>query len=163
LFSLLGVALMFVSVYYVTVDVIHQRAQERFEAADFAGAALLEANAVSRNPLIDVYRVGHADAAAYMSPLAASYSLALLERGLRLEPDSYDLLLARARSLRRAGYPADAVAEAYEDAVAAYPLGIEVNLESAGMLRLAGRDSAAEKSEALVTKLGTARMRRVSR
>lgn len=118
------------SAFYLVADVTYLSGLERFTLADFPAALLRYERASALNPLVDVYRVGAADASSYMGGRSARDTLVSLDRGLELEPDSYDLALARARLLGSAGTDPQTIAAAYERAVELYPLGLDVRHEA---------------------------------
>jgi hypothetical protein len=114
---------------------------DELAGADFAGALEDHEGAVAGNPLVDVYRVGASDAARFLQSTgaqAAPGAIALLDDGLELEPASYDLRLARARTLLAASAAPDEVMEAYLDAVDAYPLGLTARREAMEAALVAG-------------------------
>ncbi len=123
--------------WYVSADALHLRGIDAFYAGEMQSAWDLETAATRRNPLVDSYRVGAADAASYGAASDAA-ALETVEAGIRLEPMSYDLLLARARLLRSSGTPSDAVLAAYRAAYESYPLGQAVGHEAIGAALAAG-------------------------
>lgn len=137
-------------VFYIAADSSHARGVAAFERGEFANALDAEQRAVARNPFIDVYRVGAADAATYLGPDAVIVALATLDAGLELEPDSYDLRIARARLLSMTGAAPEELGNAYRSAVEAYPLGVTVNQEALAVFVSAGaRADAAQARETL--------------
>jgi O-antigen ligase len=127
--------------YYLVADARYRSGLDALAAADFSGALSSHERAVATNPAVDVYRVGASDAARFLQSTgsqSAPGALALLEDGLELEPASYDLRLARARTLAVAGAPPAEVLEAYMDAVEAYPLGLTVRREAMEAALVAG-------------------------
>jgi hypothetical protein len=138
----LSLALALTSAYFLSVDARHERGVRAFFAGEMASAWELETSASARNPLVDTYRVGAADAALYGGGPRSS-ALALVERGLELEPASYDLALARARLLASMGSGSGAVMEAYLRAVERYPRGIEILHETIEVAMRLGHDDVA--------------------
>lgn len=116
---------------------------ELFNRADFSGASERAEAAVSADPLTDVFRVAAADAAMYRDEAAKRRALQLVERGIELEPGSYDLLIARARLLSSLGVSSAEVADAYRAAVRRYPLGVTVRREAVDALTAAGHEQEA--------------------
>lgn len=128
--------------FYLWADVAHARGLAAFAQADFAGAYAAHAQAIERDPLVDVYRVAQADAALYGAGSPATV-LTSLSDGLRIEPASFDLALARARVLHATDGGPDEIAAAYVAAADLYPLGIEVRREAIPVLLDAGYDAEA--------------------
>lgn len=149
-----GLSVALLAGWYAVGDASFARSTARFAEGRFDEAIDAASSAVAVNPLVDVYRVALADAASYAGPAELPDALASIDRGLRLEPSSYDLLHARARLLRLSGAEPDAVAAAYADAVAAYPLGLSVNAEAAKAFDAAGRTAEAHASAEIVAVLG---------
>jgi len=143
-----------VVVWYLVADAAHARGVAAFQRGEFETAFSAERLAITRNPLIDIYRVGLADAATYLGPEAVREARASLEEGLRLEPDSYDLHIARARLLASAGVPPTELADAYRSAVAAYPLGVTVNEEALVAFVAASASADATRSQETLRALG---------
>lgn len=148
--ALVGVLalLALASGYYVMADTVYGRGLDAFAMGDMNGAMEAHGRASRLNPLVDTYRVAHSDAAMYAAsmsgsptPLAASDGL--LQSGLQLEPQSYDLALAAARVADSAGIDIDEIADRYERAAELYPMGITVRQEAIPVLLEAGRESAA--------------------
>jgi O-antigen ligase len=139
----LGLLVLAASLFYIRADVAHLSGTEAFDRGDISSAYRLADGAVRQDPLVDVYRVALSDAAAYGSALQRTAALTSLERGLDLEPMSYDLALARARLLVRQGATADEVSDAYERAAVLYPVGIAVRREAIEAALLAGRTGVA--------------------
>lgn len=133
--------------WYVSADALHLRGLDAFYAGEMQSAWDLETAATRRNPLVDSYRVGAADAAAYGAASDAA-ALETLETGIGLEPMSYDLLLARARLLRSSGTPAMGILAAYRAAYESYPLGMTVGHETIAAALSAG-DTAVAREIAL--------------
>jgi O-antigen ligase len=134
----LSVVLVVASAYYLRADLFHGRGLTAFYAGRMAESWEAESAAVAANPLVDIYRCSLADAAMYGGgPVTAA--LRSVERGLELEPASYDLALARARLLRSQGTDLDRTADAYAEAVRRYPLGITVAYEAIDAAVRAGR------------------------
>jgi len=136
------------ALYYLVFDVRYGSGLDALAGTDFAGALDDQEGAVAGNPLVDVYRVGASDAARFLQSTgaqAAPGAVVLLDDGLELEPASYDLRLARARTLLAAGAAPDEVLEAYLDAVEAYPLGLTVRREAMEAALLAGDAADAER------------------
>jgi tetratricopeptide (TPR) repeat protein len=127
-----------------------------FETADFAQAVAEHRSAQRVAPVVDTFRVGEADAAAYLGPEATEQALVSIERGLELEPDSYDLVLAEARALSLLGRDPQEIADAYERAVALYPLGLEVRRAAIPALVAAGRSESAETLQGELSRLEAA-------
>ncbi len=128
--ALSGVAFIAIS-WYLVANAHHGRALDRFAAGDFAIAQSESVAASRKDPLTDIYRVGLADTASYLLGDSVAPALDSLDRGLGLEPRSYDLALSRARLLAVSGAPAEQVREAYHDALALYPQGVTVRAEAA--------------------------------
>jgi len=135
--ALAAVVATVASVRYITADVAYQRSAERFQRGEMAAALDLAARAVRLDPLTDVYRVAYADAAAYLGGAARAGAFAIIEPGLRLEPESYDLVLARARLLSLEHSPE--APEAFMAAAALYPNGVAVRREAMRACAQAGR------------------------
>lgn len=146
----LGVALAAAVASYVVVDLRYGAELRALAGADFASATTAARSAVATNPLVDVYRVGVADAAAYAGGDAARHALGVIEAGLDLEPRSYDLALARARLLRASAASEEDVAEAYGLAVRLWPYSIDAGREGALAYARAGRRA---KSRALAKRV----------
>jgi len=125
--------------YYLVGDVSHGRGLDAFAEARFGEALEYQNAAVASDPLVDVYRVGQSDAALYLSGQDLQDAYESVEHGLGLEPMSYDLALARARLIAAGGASPSAVADAYIEAVALYPLGVGVRSEAAAALFEAAR------------------------
>lgn len=123
--------------WHIRADVVYQRSVEAFERGDMRGALILAEHAVSVDPLTDIYRVAHSDAAAYSGVQERAASRAIIDEGLELEPASYDLALARARLARIDG-SSEAV-DAYARAASLYPAGITVRREAIEVCLRAGR------------------------
>jgi hypothetical protein len=140
-----AVLIAVMAAYYLVSDVTHRRGLDAFAAAQFDQSLALQGEAVSDNPLVDVYRVAEADAALFISGPAIEEARASVERGLELEPMAFDLALARARLIAAQGAPPVEVANAYVAAVELHPLGVEVRLETAGALVTAGRTGEARQ------------------
>jgi hypothetical protein len=133
--------------YFLVGDVRYRSGLDTLAVADFAGSLDDHERAVATNPLVDVYRVGASDAARFLQSTgsqSAPGALLLLEDGLEIEPASYDLRLARARTLLVAGAPPSEVLEAYMDAVETYPLGLTVRREAMEAALVAGDADTAE-------------------
>lgn len=132
--------------WYLWADITFGRGLEAYAQGRFDQAAALSRTAERLNPLVDVYRIGRADAGSVLAVTQGASlegALGSLERGLALEPYSYDLALARARALELSGADPGVTAEAYLSAVALYPLGVTVRVEAADALLAAGRESEA--------------------
>jgi len=125
-------------VWFLVADVRYASGLRAFESGDMVASLDAHTAAVAGNPLVDNYRVAHADAAMYSGRSAVQDSLGVVEAGLDLEPASYDLLLARARLLGMLDSSPRVLAAAYEDAAASYPLGVAVRREAIGVLIKAG-------------------------
>ena len=121
-----GLVLAVAASWYLIADTAHLRGVGAFYAGDMATAWSEGNRAVEKNPLVDLYRIGAADAALYGAGSSAE-ALALVEEGMRLEPVSYDLAAERARLLASAGATSDDVFDASRDALALYPLGIDAS------------------------------------
>lgn len=147
---------------YLPADQAYRASAEHFARGDLALAAREASKAVSGNPLVDVYRVAWADTVIYAGPGPARDRGArdmerVLGEGLRLEPRSYDLALAKARVMAAGGADDGSVAAAYLRAVTLYPLGIEVREAAADALRRAGRTVEAERMDEEVARLRSLR------
>jgi O-antigen ligase len=154
--SVAAVALGLACVYYVGYDIPYARGLAAFDRADLTQASAAFASAVRGDPLVDLYRVSSGDAARFLAvgdPAKAAPVLRTLETGLRLEPDSYDLALARARLLSASGAPADSVLAAYDRALELFPLGYTVRIEAAGAARRVGDETRARRLETAVDRL----------
>jgi tetratricopeptide (TPR) repeat protein len=134
-----GVLLATLAGYYLAADLSYSRGLSAFAEGRVDEARASHDTAVASNPLVDIYRVGQSDPALFLGPASAASALQSVERGLELEPMSYDLALARARLIASSGASPDDIAEAYLAAVELYPLGVNVRLESAVALLDAGR------------------------
>lgn len=128
--------------WYLVADVAHLRGLEAFYSGDMRTAWSEGSRAVEFNPLVDIYRIGAADAALY-GAASADEALALVDAGLRLEPESHDLALERARLLKANGAAASDVLAAHRAALDLYPLGID-----AGHLAIEAAIEADERSTA---------------
>ncbi|MHB9002738.1 MAG: O-antigen ligase family protein [Coriobacteriia bacterium] len=129
----LGCALA--AVWYLSADIAYQRGTDAFAQARFGAAMEAGQIAIERNPLVDIYRVAYADAAAYAAMTgdtgATDRALERVNAGLELEPRSYDLAASRARLLARsASATAPDVWRAYQDAFALYPRGVNIRTEA---------------------------------
>jgi O-antigen ligase len=138
----LSLTLALSCVWYLRADAAYERGVRAFFDGEMAHAWKLETTAIALNPLVDTYRVAASDAALYNGG-PRSTALALVERGLILEPASYDLALARARLLGSADGEPDVVIGAYLSAIERYPLGIEVNYEAMDVAVRYGRGDVA--------------------
>jgi O-antigen ligase len=136
-----GVAalLAILAAYYLVGDISHGRGLDAYSAAQFEAAYDRHSSAVTADPLVDIYRVGQADAALFIGGSAIGDAATSAERGLEFEPMSFDLALSRARLVAAGGGTVDEVADAYMEAVELYPLGIGVRLETAVALLQASR------------------------
>ncbi len=141
----ISVAVLAASVFYIRADIMYESGLQDFSRADLSGAYTAYESAVEADPLVDVYRVGVADAALFLGGDTVVSALDTVGVGLDSEPASYDLALARARLLRAMEGESADVVDAYLDAVALYPLGVEVRLETAEVLMAAGRSGEAEE------------------
>lgn len=136
---------------YLAADVAYQRSVEQFERGEMSVALDLAGKAVRLDPLTDVYRVAYADAAAYLGAPERASASAIIAAGLRLESESYDLLLARARLLkleRSAEAP-----EAFMSAAALYPNGVAVRREAIDACVQAGRFDDAKRLAAEILRV----------
>jgi tetratricopeptide (TPR) repeat protein len=140
---LAGVALAIACGVYLSADILYGRGLDAFAAGDIPSAHELHAQAIRSNPRVDVYRVALSDDAAYLGASQTRAALDSLEAGLSMEPQSYDLALARARSLAMLDADIQAQADAYELAAGLYPLGVAVRREAVPVLLEAGRTSEA--------------------
>lgn len=138
-------------VRYLAADVAYQRSVEDFERGDMNGALSRASEAIRLDPLTDVFRVAYADAAAYLGSQERASASAIIAAGLRLEPESYDLALARARLLELEG-SAEAP-EAFVAAAALYPNGVAVRREAVAAYLQAGRVSDARKLAAEILRV----------
>lgn len=152
-----SVAAALAAALYLGADARYGIALAAFEQGDFETAFSQAAGASRLAPSVDVYRVAVADAASYGSDRMRAQALAVIDDGLGLEPQSYDLALARARLLSLRGASSNDVADAYGAAVTLYPLGLSVRRETIGALRGAGRDADAEAMRLAVAELERAR------
>lgn len=128
---------------YLSATALHGSGLALFESGDLRGAARQHDAAIGRDPLTDVYRVALSDSALYLRGETLAAARSIIEDGIALEPRSYDLLLARARLLAAEQRPAAVIAQAYLDAVDAYPLDVTARREAIGALAEAGRIDAA--------------------
>ncbi|MDZ4168914.1 MAG: O-antigen ligase family protein [Coriobacteriia bacterium] len=149
-------------VWYLRADNDFADSSRALAAGDTRTAARAAAAAVVGNPLVDVHRVAQADAVLY-EPVPAVRAVELpdaqaaVARGLEMEPDSYDLMLARARLIATADSSPDEIADAYLMAVKRYPLGVEVRVAASNALRDAGRTDEAAAIDAALAALESAR------
>ncbi|MCL4079325.1 O-antigen ligase family protein [Coriobacteriia bacterium Es71-Z0120] len=139
----LGLAAVVLCAWHLQADVAYQHSVEAFERGDMRTALSLAERAVRKDPLTDVYRVACSDAAAYLGAYERAASRAIIEKGLELEPASYDLALARARLARIDGSP-EAV-DAHVAAASLYPMGIAVRREAIDVCLKAGRTEDAQR------------------
>lgn len=144
-FALLAVVASFV---YLRADAAHARSLEALGMARFEEAAAYSSDAVDAVGVVDTYRVGLADAALYLGADASGDALVVIEHGLELEPESYDLVVAKARLLRASGASADEVADAWVAAVAMWPHGAHARTAAAEALDAAGRGAEASRMRA---------------
>lgn len=151
-FALLAVV---TSAVYLRADAAHARSLEALGTARFGEAYAYSSDAVEAVGVVDTYRVGLADAALYLGADASGDALAVIERGLELEPASYDLAVAKARLLRASGASAGEVADAWIAAAALWPQGAEVRAAAADALEAAGRQAEAPRIRAGVPEAAT--------
>ncbi|MDI6712472.1 MAG: O-antigen ligase family protein [Anaerosomatales bacterium] len=149
--ALLAAVVVVLSARNLAADVAYQRSVERFQNGEMPAALDLAERAVRLDPLTDVYRVAYADAAAYLGPDERAAASAIIAAGLRLEPESYDLALSRARLLRLEGSPE--VVEAFMSAAALYPNGVEVRREAIAACVQAGRLDEAKRLAAEILRV----------
>jgi O-antigen ligase len=141
--TLAGGCIMLASGVYLVADGDYFRGLEQFAAGQLE-VAVREHHAAERLvPIVDTFRVAEADAALYLGGANLDDALRSIDVGLSFEPDSYDLALARARTLRGLNRPASEVADAYVRSVELYPLGIEVRAEAVQLLYAANRNEEA--------------------
>ncbi|GEM_PF-3140400 len=153
LFSAITAAAVALSAgWYLVADASYATGLDRFQRADFSGAVAAHEEATRMNPYTDVYRVAQADAAAYLGGDAAGVAFDSLLEGLLLEPGSYDLELAQATLVSYTADPS-VVAEEYLEAVARYPLGLQVRLKTMVALAQADRSDEARAMAREVLKL----------
>ncbi len=129
----------FASLWWMTADASYTRGLAAFERQDLAVAAMLHERAIARIPMDDVYRVALADGALFERGALLQRASRAIDEGLRLEPASFDLALARARVLRAAGADPGEVARAYARAAMLYPRGVAVRREAIIAMSAAGR------------------------
>jgi tetratricopeptide (TPR) repeat protein len=143
----LGMVVVAACVLYMRADAAYSRGLVLFESSRFGEAAAAHRTAIAIDPFSDVARVGLSDTALYRpgDAAASDESLKVLDQGLAMEPLDYDLLLARARLLKARGAAPAQVFQAYEEAVQAYPLGIQVRREAMAAAVSAG-DSGATRA-----------------
>jgi O-antigen ligase len=136
-----GVAavLALASAYYVAGDVRYRSGLRAFDQGDIPATLAAYDSAISMNPLMGTYRTAYAQAATVVRGETILRAEELLAAGLELEPGSHDLALARARVLALTGASPDDVADAYLEAVEAFPLGVDVRVRAAVALAGAGR------------------------
>lgn len=139
--------------WYVAANSHFGRGTALFEQGDLRTSQTELNTAIDMDPLTDIYRVAGADTASYLARPAQLDALASLDRGLVLEPHSYDLALARARMLRVLGMPKDVVADAYRQALALYPLGVTVRGETVTALEAAGKSDEAKREQLILDEL----------
>lgn len=130
---------------YVAANARYADALASFQQGRFDVAYAVASSAVRMDPRTDVYRVAAADAALYQGGSALDRATALIGTGLSIEPDSYDLLIARARLLAAKGEPAEKVASAYRAALLAFPQGVTARAEAAEAYDAAGWTAAARQ------------------
>lgn len=135
--GVLACACALVAAVYIFADVAYRRSADAFERAQFGVAMEAAQSATDRDPLVDVYRVVLADAAAYAAVSgdgsAIDRALESVDAGLVLEPASYDLAASRARLLARSpSVSAPEVWQAYERAFGLYPRGVGIRTEALG-------------------------------
>ncbi|PKQ29279.1 MAG: hypothetical protein CVT60_06210 [Actinobacteria bacterium HGW-Actinobacteria-10] len=149
--GVLALACALAATWYLSADIAYRRSTDSFMRADFAASMDAAETAIARNPLVDIYRVAYADAAAYA---AISGNTGVLDRalgsvdaGMALEPASYDLAASRARLLARSG-SADAqeVWSAFRDAFALYPLGEGIRTEAYGWAQMSAPPTIQEQA-----------------
>lgn len=136
------------SLVYLRADAAHARSLESLGTARFDEAYAHSSDAVGAVGAVDTYRVGLADAALYLGADASGDALMVIERGLELEPASYDLAVAKARLLRASDAPADQVADAWVAAVTLWPRGAQARTAAAEALEAAGRQAEASRLRA---------------
>ena len=148
---LAGAALLALTVWYLSADLLYGAGLRRFSAGEMAQAFTTHEAAIERCGLVDNYRVSLSDVALYGGPAERATALARVDEGLALEPASYDLAMARARLLESTAEEPGIVADAYLDALALYPWGPDVAREAARALLAAGRtDEAVPVAENLL-------------
>ncbi len=130
----LGAVVAGASLWYLFGDVQFSRGRASFDHADFATANREIGRAIRINPFVDTYRVSFADVAGYESALGlqsmANPALAVLDTGVALEPESYDLYAAKARLLGVAGdEDPGAAADSFRSAMRLYPHGDAIRAE----------------------------------
>ncbi|MDP2234695.1 MAG: O-antigen ligase family protein [Actinomycetota bacterium] len=121
---------------YLYADASYADSQTYLAEARFTEASHSAAQAVRVDPTSDTYRVALADAEMYRLATGDSESaqgtLRVLDEGLDLEPDSYDLAVARARLLTPMNDQAPVeVWDAFVYAMRLYPRGVAVRQEAA--------------------------------
>lgn len=143
--------------WYLVANAQYGRGADTFLAGDFVLSQASMARAVATDPLTDIYRVGLADSASYLGAGDVDAALTSLNAGLKLEPRSYDLALSRARLMSLRGDSADSVADAYGMALALYPRGMTVRVETIDAFTKAGRTEQADRLEAELASDASAR------
>jgi hypothetical protein len=136
--------------WYVVANSHFGRGTALFEQGDLRTSQTELNTAIDMDPLTDIYRVAGADTASYLGRPAQLDALGSLDRGLVLEPHSYDLALARARMLRVIGMPKEVVADAYRQALTLYPLGVTVRGETVTALEAAGESDEAKREQLIL-------------
>lgn len=142
-----GAAVAISSGIYLAADTAYGRGMDLFAAGQMDAAIAQHQSAQRTLPMVDTFRVAEYDAAAYLGGDYLETSLVSLEEGLRLEPASYDLALARARALKLLERPISEVTDAYVSSVELFPLGVEVRMEAVQLLYAANRDDEAAAME----------------
>ena len=143
--AVMAACVLMLCVQYLRADMHYARSSEYLASARFDEATSEARQAVSSAPVVDTYRVAVADASAYLvasgESTRAQSALAILDAGLILEPNSYDLAAARASMLAlSADRDAQAVWDAYLRAMRLYPHGVDIRVEASAWAQGDGSD-----------------------
>ncbi len=142
---MLGLGIVVACIVYMRGDAAYSRGLALFDGGKFTDAAAAQRSAIAIDPYSDVARIALSDTALNQPADVAGIDAALnsLAQGLTMEPLDFDLLFARARLAQARNASAADVLRAYQAAVQAYPLGIQVRREAMQAALLAGDSGSA--------------------